>query len=152
MRIEHYVSFYVSLFATFATFAYGPDYVMLTGLLVLMAADYLTGIFASILDGRGLSSAVGFRGLLKKVAVLVILAVTHQVDVLLNTNVAMLGALYFYCGLELISITENAGRMGVPMPAVVKNAITVLKERVGDESGEVESEVSDHEISSDDSK
>jgi toxin secretion/phage lysis holin len=149
MRIEHYVSFYMSLIATFITFAYGPDAYLLTGLLFLMAADYITGILAAIIDGTGLCSKYGFRGLAKKAAVLVIVAVTHQLDVLLQSNVMMLGAIYFYCALELISITENGGRIGLPMPASVKNAIRILKEKVGDDDVEVDSQVSDHEVSSD---
>jgi hypothetical protein len=49
----------------------------------------------------------------------------------------------------LISITENAGRLGVPMPVAIKNAIKSLKEKVGEEDGEVGSQVRDHKISSD---
>lgn len=148
MENQHVLSFYISLFGTFFTFAYGPDAMMLTGLLVLMVADYATGIAASVVD-KGLCSKVGFRGLLKKFVVLIIVAVTHHLDLMLQMDVLMLGALYFYSLLELISITENAGRLGIPMPATVKHAIRTLKEKVGDEDGsDVAREVSDHEVSS----
>lgn len=149
MRNDHFFSFVWSVPATIFTFAYGVDSQMLSALLVLMLADYITGMLASVMDDKGLSSAVGFKGLLKKFVVLIILAVTHHIDLLLGTNVVMLGALYFYGALELISITENAGRMGIPMPGIVKNAITILKER-GDQHGtDLESQVHDHEISFD---
>jgi toxin secretion/phage lysis holin len=95
MENQHVISFYGSLFATFFSLAYGPDAIMLTGLLVLMVADYVTGIAASIVD-RGLCSKIGFRGLLKKFVVLIIIAVTHHLDRMLGTESLMLGALYFY--------------------------------------------------------
>lgn len=153
MRNDHVISFIMSLFATVTTFAFGPDAGVLTALFVLMAADYVTGILASVADGRGLSSAIGFRGLLKKFVILIIIAVTHHIDLILGTTVAMLGAVYFYAGLELISITENCGRMGVPMPSGVRNAIRILKERIdADGAEEMESQVHDNEVSSDGAK
>jgi phage-related holin len=69
---------------------------------------------------------------------------------MLGSNAIMLGSLYFYSLLELISIAENAGRLGIPMPAMVKQAIRTLKEKVGDDDGsDVAREISDHEVSSD---
>lgn len=150
MRNDHLASFVVSVLATLFTFAFGPDQIMLQALLILMAADYVTGILASVIDGKGLSSAYGFYGLLKKFAILIIIAVTHHVDLLLGTSVAMLGALYFYSGIELISITENCGRMGIPLPSSIRNAIVILKQREGDDDGgQMAPPVSDREISSD---
>lgn len=153
MRNEHILSFFVSVPATLLTFLYGPDRTLLYALLILMVFDYVTGLFASILDGTGLCSRVGLKGLLKKLAVLCIIAVTNLIDQIVGTNVAMLGAIYFYAGIELISITENCGRIGIPMPKSVKEAIRVLKERSdSDADAEVESQVHDHEVSSDSSK
>ena len=146
MQNQHFLSFWLSAAATLLTFAYGPDRGMLTALLVLMAADYGTGILAATLD-KGLCSKVGYKGLAKKFAVLIVIAVTHHMDLLLGTSVVMLGGLYFYSALELISITENCGRLGVPMPAAVRNAIKILKEKGGDDN--VESPVSGSKVSSD---
>lgn len=146
MRNDHVISFLVSLPVTLVTFAFGQDSAILSALFVLMVADYVTGILASVVDGKGLSSAIGFRGLLKKFAVVVIIAVTHHIDLILGTTVAMLGAVYFYAGIELISITENCGRMGVPMPAAVRNAIQVLKERIDLDGDEVESSIHDYQV------
>lgn len=131
MQNQHWLSFFISAYATFLTFAYGPDRIMFNTLLVLMAADFITGLMSASVDS-GLCSKVGFRGLLKKIAVLVVISVTHHIDLLLSSSVVMLGGLYFYSALELISITENCGRLGVPMPNGIKNAIAILKEKDGE--------------------
>ncbi|MEC0264413.1 phage holin family protein [Paenibacillus anseongense] len=51
----------------------------------------------------------------------------HRMDILLGSSVIMTGAIYFYLANELISITENYGRLGLPMPDQVKQVIQVLK-------------------------
>lgn len=153
MRNEHWISFYGSAVITLLTFAFGPVNEVLIALLIFMATDYATGIMAAILDGSGLCSKAGFRGLLKKVAILCILAVTHHIDNLLGTSVVMLGAVYFYSALELISITENCGRIGLPIPSGVKNAIRMLKERSeADVSSNVESQIHGDQVSSNQTK
>lgn len=152
MRNEHFLSFYFSAVTTIFTFLYGPEYVVLTALLVFMAIDYITGIIASIISGVGLSSSYGFKGLLKKFATLCVIAVTHHIDLLLGTSMAMLGAVYFYSALELISIVENCGKMGVPMPKGLRNSIAMLKERGETDGNDVDSQIHGHETLSDDSK
>lgn len=152
MRNEHFLSFYFSAVTTIFTFLYGPEYVVLTALLVFMVIDYITGIIAAIISGVGLSSSYGFKGLLKKFATLCVIAVTHHIDLLLGTSMAMLGAVYFYSALELISIVENCGKMGVPMPKGLRNSIAMLKEKGEADGNDVDSQIHGHETLSDDSK
>lgn len=149
MKNEHWFSFFTSAVLSLLTFAFGPDAMLIRVLFFLMIMDYITGMMASIATGKGLCSSFGFRGLFKKFIVICIIAVTHQIDILLNTSVAMLGALYFYCGLELISIVENSGKLGVPMPKTVRQAIALLKEKEVFHESNVESQVHRHEVSSD---
>lgn len=152
MRNEHFLSFYFSAVTTIFTFLYGPEFLVLTALLVFMAIDYITGIIASIISGVGLSSSYGFKGLLKKFATLCVIAVTHHIDLLLGTSMAMLGAVYFYSALELISIVENCGKMGVPLPKGLKNSIAMLKEKGEADGNDMDSQIHSHEKLSDDSK
>jgi toxin secretion/phage lysis holin len=152
VRNEHFLSFYFSAVTTIFTFFYGPEYMVLTALLVFMTIDYITGILAAVISGVGLSSSFGFKGLLKKFATLCVIAVTHHIDLLLGTSMAMLGAVYFYSALELISIVENCGKMGVPLPKGLKNSIAMLKEKGEADGDYVESQVHGNEVSSDESK
>lgn len=111
------------------TFAFGGWTEALILLFVLMAADYVSGIAASIKEGKGLNSAVGFWGLGKKGFVLLMILIAHRVDLLLQTDVVMNGATYFYIANEFLSIIENYGRIGLPVPQRLRNIVSVLRDR-----------------------
>lgn len=98
-------------------------------LITFISIDFISGWAAARVDGK-LSSKVGFKGIAKKVMILGFVAIAHLIDVVLGTEVAMVATLYFYLANELLSITENAGVMGVPFPPAVKNAIEVLSGKV----------------------
>ncbi len=97
--------------------------------LLVIVIDYVTGCGASIYEGKGLSSSIGFKGLMKKFLMIIVIVIAHRMDILLETNVIQQGAIYFYLANELISITENYGRLGLPLPKRVKEVIATLKER-----------------------
>ncbi|MDD9266035.1 holin family protein [Paenibacillus sp. GCM10023248] len=109
------------------TYAYGGWSELLSLFFIAMVVDYITGIGASIKEEKGLSSKVGFLGIFKKFLMAVVVVLAHRMDILLGTNVLMTGAIYFYLANELISITENYGRLGLPMPPKLKEMIQVLK-------------------------
>jgi toxin secretion/phage lysis holin len=95
----------------------------------VIALDYMSGLGAAVISGQGLSSSIGFKGLIKKFAIVAIVALSHQLDLVLGTSVVMYGTVYFFICNELISVTENYGRMGLPLPPAIKKVIKVLKER-----------------------
>jgi toxin secretion/phage lysis holin len=98
-------------------------------LLAVVIADYFSGLMASAYEGR-LSSKIGFKGIPKKVMIFFMVGVAHWVDILLNTGEAFKTAtILFYFINELISITENAGRMGIPVPDKLQQAIDILKSK-----------------------
>lgn len=102
----------------------------LTLLIVAMGIDYVSGIAASIKEGKGLSSMFGAWGLARKGLMLLVILLAHRVDILLETsNVTMGAAIYFYLANEFISITENYGRLGLPMPESLRKIIQVLKDK-----------------------
>jgi len=96
---------------------------------LLIALDYITGIAASFKEGRGLSSMKGFWGIWRKGMMVVIVMVGHRFDVSLNTDLFMAGFTYFYMANELISITENCGKLGVPLPGRIRRLIEILKDK-----------------------
>lgn len=111
----------------------GWDTGMIT-LVLFMAIDYTTGlIVAGVFHKSGkskngsLDSKAGWKGLIKKGMILVFVFVGYRLDVYIGTdyirNAVIIG---FVCN-ELISIIENAGLMGVPIPEVIVQAIDILK-------------------------
>lgn len=112
------------------TFAFGSWSEPLTFLLVVMAIDYITGTTAAIREGTGLDSTVGFWGLLKKGFILLVVLLAHRVDLLVGQELAMGGAVMFYTVNELLSVIENMGRMGLPLPPQLLAVVRVLRERV----------------------
>ena len=112
---------------------------MLGILLAFVVTDYITGIVAAALEGK-LSSQVGFKGIWKKIMIFVIVAIGHLIDNALGLNaVLMNAAIFFYLANELISILENAGRIGLPVPGILQKAIGMLKEKGGEDIGNTKS-------------
>jgi toxin secretion/phage lysis holin len=101
-------------------------------LLVFMVIDQTSGLLASYVEGK-LSSKVGFRGIAKKIMILCVVVVCNLIDQafilqdIYSGQIVRDGAIVFYLGNELLSFIENAGRMGVPLPAQLINAVAVLK-------------------------
>lgn len=105
----------------------------LTTLLILMIVDYLSGLVVAGLfqaspktETGGLGSRAGWKGLARKVATLLIVMVAYRIDVALGINYLMNAAVIGFILNELISLVENAGLMGIPMPKAITKAIDVL--------------------------
>lgn len=102
---------------------------LLQVLLAFVVTDYITGVTASALEGK-LSSAVGRKGIAKKVFIFIVVAAAHLVDACLGDgNMFRDAAIFFYLANELLSIIENAGRAGVPVPGIFQKAIELFKSR-----------------------
>jgi toxin secretion/phage lysis holin len=100
-------------------------------LLCFVAVDYATGIIASAMEGK-LSSQVGFRGIVRKLLIFVLVAVSHLLDTVIGWDNHLIRdtIIFFYIANEFISIVENAGRVGVPIPTVLRKAIELFKDEV----------------------
>jgi toxin secretion/phage lysis holin len=113
-------------------FLYGDWTTLLTILLALTIIDYVSGIAASFAEGN-LKSKIGMIGIARKVFIFLMVSVAHLIDLLLvesgmeSKAVVMTMVIVFYAVNEILSITENAGRIGLPVPEQIKNAIVVLK-------------------------
>lgn len=121
-----------ALLGAAVTFSLGIWNESLTFLLVLMAVDYITGVAAALKEGSGLNSNIGFWGLFKKGLILLVMMITHRLDVLLGADLIMGGAVFFYIANELLSIIENYGRLGLPLPDSLKRIVQVLRDRAGE--------------------
>ena len=110
---------------------------MMIALIVLMALDYITGVLCAIVD-RKVSSAVGFRGICKKVYILMLVGVANIVDVhVVGTGSALRGAVIcFYLSNEGLSLLENATHIGLPVPEKLKTVLSQLHERPKKETGD----------------
>lgn len=126
--VENIFKFIVAIGGGLASFLFGGWSAMLNILLAFVVIDYATGIIAAGTNGN-LNSNTGFKGIAKKVAIFFIVAVAHMVDVSLGGDMHMFRdtAIFFYLANELLSITENAGKIGVPVPEKLLNAVEVLK-------------------------
>ena len=93
-------------------------------LVTLIVTDYVTGLVCAIID-KQLSSAIGFKGIAKKVFMLVLVGLAFMLDKAVGTEVLRNVTILFYIANEGISILENAGKIGVPYPEKIKrNTIT----------------------------
>lgn len=108
-------------------YLYGGWSSLLGVLLAFVAIDYVTGVVAAGIEGK-LSSDVGLKGIAKKVFIFVIIAVAHLVDTAIGDgSIVMDAAIFFYIANELLSIIENAGRVGLPIPGILQQAVEILK-------------------------
>ncbi|WP_096199105.1 phage holin family protein [Bacillus sp. FJAT-45350] len=127
--MENISKFIIAISSSILTFLFGAWSVLLQVLIVFIIIDYVTGLIAAVYSGK-LSSKVGFKGIIKKVMILSIVTVAHGLDIILGGfNFLRDVVIYFYILNELLSIIENAGRIGLPLPNVIKKAVEVLKKK-----------------------
>ncbi len=114
----------------------GWDSALIT-LIIFMIVDYLTGLLvAGVFHNSGkthngaLESRAGFKGLCRKGVMLLLVLVACRLDLITGTNFIRDAVVIALIANETISIIENIGLMGVPIPAVLMRAIEVLKEKV----------------------
>ncbi len=108
------------------SYLFGGLDMLLFVLLILMGMDYLTGVLCGIAK-RELSSRIGFRGIVKKVCILCIAALAHLVGKTVGISEVRSFVIGFYIANEGISILENAGELGVPLPKKLTNVLEQLK-------------------------
>ena len=111
-------------------FLYGEINGVFLALVALIALDYVTGVIDSIIQKK-LSSAVGFRGILKKCMIMLVVAMSYVVDTyVFNLDGILSTAVkFFFIANEGISILENAASIGVPIPKRLIDALEQLKNK-----------------------
>ena len=112
----------------------------LTTLLIFMGVDYLSGlILAGVFhkspktETGALESRAGLKGLIRKFTMLLFVLIGHRLDMAVGSTYIRDAICIAFMANELLSIVENAGLMGVPVPAVITNAIDILKKKANKE-------------------
>lgn len=124
----------VAVIGGIAAYLWGPWDALIITLVTFVALDYITGVIkAGVL--KKLDSAVGFRGLLKKLFIFAMVALATVIDRIVPAanNAIRSAVMLFYIANEGLSIIENAGEMGLPVPKILKAAIASLKKNSGEE-------------------
>lgn len=108
----------------------------LTTLIICMIVDYVTGFLVAAVFNKSnktkdgaLDSRAGFKGLCRKGMILLIVLIAYRLDLVIGSNVIMTACIFGFIANETISIIENAGLMGIPIPGVIRRAIEILKDR-----------------------
>ena len=103
---------------------------LLYALIAFVAADYITGVMCAIIDKK-LSSEVGFKGIFKKVLIFMLVGVANILDVQVIGSGCVLrtAVIFFYISNEGVSLLENAGHLGLPIPTKLKDVLEQLHDR-----------------------
>lgn len=109
-------------------------------LIVFMAIDYISGLIvagvfhnSSKTDNGALESGAGWKGLCRKCMTLLFVIIAYRVDMVIGTSYIRDALIIGFIVNELISLVENAGLMGVPLPAVITKAIDILQKKAESE-------------------
>lgn len=99
-------------------------------LLAFVAIDYVTGVMCAVSDRR-LSSAVGFKGICRKILIFLLVGVANILDVHVigMGNILRTAVIFFYISNEGVSLMENAGHLGLPLPGKIRDVLEQLHDR-----------------------
>lgn len=119
---------------------------VLLALVAFVVMDYITGVIAAAVNHE-LSSDVGFKGIARKVAIFIVVGIANVIDVQIIGKGAVLrtATVFFYISNEGLSIIENAGEIGIPIPSPLKKMLKQLRDQSekdkSEEEGETENEI-----------
>ena len=115
----------------------------LTALLILMGIDYISGLVVAGVFHKSpktqngmIESHAGLKGLIRKFFVVCLVVAAHLIDRLIGTEYLRDAVTIAFCVNEIISLFENAGLMGVPLPKALVKALEVLKQKAGEDKAE----------------
>ncbi len=140
--IKIFVCTYIGILGALFSKMFGGWSEDLLTLVIFMAVDYITGlIVAGVFKASGktesgsISSKASFKGICKKCVMLLFVLIAIRLDMLLSTDYIRTATVIGFILNEVISIVENAGLMGIPLPKAIVKAIEILKtkEKTGDE-------------------
>lgn len=108
-------------------FCFGEATGVFIALAAFMVADYISGVLAAV-NNKSLSSKIGFIGISKKIAILIMVAIANILDVkvLQADGILRTAVIFFYLANEGLSILENIGRLGLPIPKKISDTLKQL--------------------------
>lgn len=139
--MKNYLCTAIGMVGSVVTSLFGGWDAALVTLLIFMLIDYVSGFMVAGVfhaspktENGALESKAGWKGLCKKGMVLLIVLVANRLDLVIGTNYIRDAVCIAFIANETISIIENAGLMGIPIPTVITNAIEILKQKGEKES------------------
>lgn len=110
---------------------------LLYALIAFVVIDYITGIMCAVADKK-LSSAVGFKGICKKVLIFALVGLGHILDtrVIGTGSILRTAVIFFYLSNEGVSLVENAAHLGLPVPKKLKEVLEQLHDRAEKEDND----------------
>lgn len=128
--MENFFKWLLAGLCTVCGFLFGELDGMIIALIAMIVLDYITGVIAAAVEHK-LSSEVGAKGIAKKILMLLIVVVANIVDVnvISEGHVLKSVTIIFYIANEGISLLENAGRLGVPLPKKLLDILSQLKDK-----------------------
>lgn len=125
--MENWISAVLSVITTTFLWLIGGIDVAFLCLIVAIALDYISGIIKAY-STKTLSSRIGFRGLVKKIAVLILVMLSVVVDrITINNGGIRTLVIYYFVANEGLSVIENLAQAGLPIPKKLKDALKVIK-------------------------
>lgn len=116
---------------------------MLIALVMFMVVDYVTGLAVALVfhkskktAGGGASSKEGFKGIVKKVCILLLVGLAHEVDVIVGADYIRSITIMFFVANEGLSVLENLGLMDVKYPAFLTKALEILRDKAEGEGND----------------
>lgn len=104
---------------------------LISALVAFMLVDYVTGLFCAVVEKK-LSSAVGFKGILQKCLILLLVGTANIIDEHLiegSDHLLRTAVIFFYLSNEGISILENTSRLGLPVPDKFRDVLEQVKKK-----------------------
>lgn len=124
----------IGIVGSFIASLFGGWTASLTTLMIFMGIDYVSGLIVAGVfhnspktDNGALESRAGFKGLIRKAMVLVFVLIGYRLDVAVGTTYIRDAVCIAFIANELLSIIENAGLMGIPIPEVITEGVELLK-------------------------
>lgn len=125
--MESFIKIALASIGTALVYLFGGFDVAMQCLLIAIALDYISGLIKAY-NTKQLSSKIGFKGILKKVGILIIVILSVLLDrVAGQTGAIRTLVIYYFVANEGLSILENLAQAGLPIPKAIKNALKALK-------------------------
>lgn len=133
--MRHFINNAISVVLTTFVYLVGGIDVAMKSLLIVIVIDYITGVMSAIYN-KELNSTIGLKGILKKFSYLIIVSLSVILDRIVgDTGAIRTLVIYFFVANDGISIVENIGKMGVPLPKKLTEVLEQLRNKGDEESG-----------------
>ena len=126
--VDFKIQYIAAIIGGIGGFLFGKWDLPLQILLAAIVLDYIAGMLKAFYLGE-VSSKKGYKGLIKKVGILFVIAVSNLTDLILGLTIFRSAICMFFCMNELISVLENLSSIGIPIPSILKNKLIQTKNK-----------------------